>query len=58
MAKNFLSQARGKAMTPFKYFDRGDMVIIGKTVCRKTRDNTQHDIVPLIKLPYETPHPF
>jgi NADH:ubiquinone reductase (H+-translocating) len=31
LAKNFLILAKGKSMKPFKYFDRGDMAIIGKT---------------------------
>lgn len=31
LAKNLLALAKGKPMKPFKYFDRGDMAIIGKT---------------------------
>lgn len=30
LAKNFLAIAKGKPMKPFKYFDRGDMAIIGR----------------------------
>jgi NADH dehydrogenase len=30
LAKNFLAIAKGKPMEPFKYFDRGDMAIIGR----------------------------
>lgn len=30
LAKNLLRAARGKQMKPFKYFDRGDMAIIGR----------------------------
>jgi len=30
LAKNFLRQAKGKPMKPFKYFDRGDMAIVGR----------------------------
>lgn len=31
LAKNLTSAARGKKLRPFKYFDRGDMAIIGKS---------------------------
>jgi NADH dehydrogenase len=30
LAKNLISQAKGRPMKPFKYFDRGDMAIIGR----------------------------
>ena len=30
LAKNLIAMAQGKPMTPFKYFDRGDMAIIGR----------------------------
>lgn len=30
LARNFIRIARGKHMKPFKYFDRGDMAIIGR----------------------------
>lgn len=30
LAKNLLAMAEGKALKPFKYFDRGDMAIIGR----------------------------
>jgi NADH:ubiquinone reductase (H+-translocating) len=30
LAKNLLRTAKGKAMKPFKYFDRGEMAIIGR----------------------------
>jgi len=30
LAKNLLAMAQGKPLTPFKYFDRGDMAIIGR----------------------------
>lgn len=30
LAKNFLALARGKSLQEFKYFDRGDMAIIGR----------------------------
>jgi NADH dehydrogenase len=30
LAKNFLAISKGKEMTPFKYFDRGDMAIVGR----------------------------
>jgi NADH dehydrogenase len=30
LSKNLLRLARGKAMKPFKYFDRGDMAVIGR----------------------------
>jgi len=30
LAKNLLAVAKGKPMKPFKYFDRGDMAIIGR----------------------------
>ena len=30
LAKNFLALARGRERKPFKYFDRGDMAIIGR----------------------------
>ena len=30
LAKNLLAMAKGKPLTPFKYFDRGDMAIIGR----------------------------
>lgn len=30
LAKNLLRMAKGKAPTPFRYFDRGDMAIIGR----------------------------
>jgi len=30
LARNFLSMAKGRPMKPFKYFDRGDMAIIGR----------------------------
>jgi NADH dehydrogenase len=29
-AKNFIAMAKGKAIEPFKYFDRGDMAIVGR----------------------------
>lgn len=32
LAKNLLRMARGKELKPFKYFDRGDMAIIGKNM--------------------------
>jgi NADH dehydrogenase len=30
LAKNFLAMAEGKPLKPFKYFDRGDMAIVGR----------------------------
>jgi len=30
LAKNFLAQARGRQLKPFKYFDKGDMAIVGR----------------------------
>jgi NADH dehydrogenase len=30
LAKNFIAMAKGKPLTPFKYFDKGDMAIIGR----------------------------
>ena len=30
LARNFIALAKGKALKPFKYFDRGDMAIIGR----------------------------
>ncbi|GAA4321991.1 NAD(P)/FAD-dependent oxidoreductase [Mucilaginibacter gynuensis] len=30
LAKNFTAMATGKALVPFKYFDKGDMAIIGR----------------------------
>lgn len=30
LAKNFRRRAAGKALVPFKYFDRGDMAIVGR----------------------------
>jgi len=30
LAKNFLAMAKGRALKPFKYFDKGDMAIIGR----------------------------
>jgi NADH dehydrogenase len=30
LAKNLLAMAKGKALTPFKYFDKGEMAIIGR----------------------------
>ncbi|MFC6102480.1 NAD(P)/FAD-dependent oxidoreductase [Olivibacter domesticus] len=30
LAKNLKAMAQGKALTPFKYFDKGDMAIIGR----------------------------
>ena len=30
LAKNMITMAQGKPLTPFKYFDRGDMAIIGR----------------------------
>ncbi|HLR33444.1 MAG TPA: NAD(P)/FAD-dependent oxidoreductase [Fodinibius sp.] len=31
LAKNFIAQNNGKSLTPFKYFDKGSMAIIGKS---------------------------
>lgn len=30
LAKNLLAMAKGKSLKPFKYFDRGDMAIVGR----------------------------